>query len=57
MLYPKFIKENSTIGIPAPSDGAYDSFKKNKFEHAALFFKEKGYNLVLSKKDLTPSDI
>ena len=49
MLYPKFIKENSTIGIPAPSDGAYDSFKKNKFEHAALFFKEKGYNLVLSK--------
>ena len=49
MKYPKFLKENSTIGIPAPSDGAYDKCKENRFKQATLFFKEKGYNLVLSK--------
>ena len=29
MKYPKFIKENDTIGIIAPSAGAYDIKKKN----------------------------
>ena len=23
MIYPKFIKENNTIGVPAPSDGSW----------------------------------
>ena len=27
MLYPKFLKENDTIGVPAPSDAARDDKK------------------------------
>ena len=30
MIYPKFIKENSCIGIPAPSAGANNQRKINK---------------------------
>ena len=32
MKYPKFIKENDTIGIIAPSAGAYDIKKKKGVE-------------------------
>ena len=48
MKYPKFLKRNATIGVPAPSDGAGDALKKNRYENAVKFFKEKGYSLVLS---------
>ena len=44
MKYPKFIKENDTIGIIAPSAGAYDIKKKNKFINAKKNIEEKGYN-------------
>ena len=37
MKYPKFIKENDTIGIIAPSAGAYDIKKKNKFIKISQF--------------------
>ena len=30
MIYPKFLKENSTIGIPTPSSGAYNQQKINQ---------------------------
>ena len=49
MKYPNFIKKHSTLGIPAPSDGAYNAKKNNRFTHAALFFKERNYNLIVSK--------
>lgn len=41
MKYPKFIKENDTIGIIAPSAGAYDIKKKNKFINAKKNIEEK----------------
>ena len=34
MIYPKFIKENDTIGIPAPSAGAANKEKKYKMLNA-----------------------
>ena len=30
MIYPNFIQKGSKIGVPAPSDGAYDEVTKNK---------------------------
>ncbi len=48
MYYPNFIKENSTIGIPAPSDGAKDERKKNKYTSAIKKWQEMGYHLILS---------
>ena len=49
MKYPKFIKENDTIGIIAPSAGAYDIKKKNKFINAKKNIEEKGFKVSLSK--------
>ena len=49
MLYPKFLKENDTIGVPAPSDAARDAKKANKYKHAIKYFEENGYKLKLSK--------
>ena len=37
MKYPKFIKENDTIGIIAPSAGAYDIKKKSNNSKISLF--------------------
>ena len=48
MKYPKFLKEKNKIGVPAPSDGAYDEFKVNKFKHAKKYFEDNNYDLVLS---------
>ena len=49
MIYPKFIKENNTIGIPAPSAGTKNQKKKNKFINAKKNLEKLNYNLVLSK--------
>ena len=49
MLYPEFLKENDTIGVPAPSDAAKDEKKVNKFKHAIKYFETNGYKLKLSK--------
>ena len=49
MLYPEFLKENSCIGIPAPSEGAKDKKKINKYKNAEKKFEEYGYRLKLSK--------
>lgn len=49
MEYPKFLKQNDLIGVPAPSAGAWDELKVNKFKHAKKYFEDNGYNLVLSK--------
>ena len=34
MKYPKFIDNNSTIGVITPSAGAFKETKKNKFKNA-----------------------
>lgn len=49
MLYPKFIKQNSCIGVPAPSDGAYNQQYINRYKNAKLNFENMGYKLKLSK--------
>ena len=49
MLYPKFLKENDCIGVPAPSAGAKDEKKINKFNKSKNVFEEQGYRLVISE--------
>lgn len=49
MIYPEFIKQGETIGVPAPSAGAGTDEKKNKFLNAESTLKEFGYKLCLSK--------
>ena len=48
MLYPQFLKDNDTIGVPAPSSSAGDELKINKYKCALKFFEE-NYKVVLSK--------
>ena len=48
MLYPKFLKDGDTIGVPAPSAGATDKRKKNKYKKGIEYFEESGYKLKLS---------
>ena len=49
MIYPKFIKENACIGVPAPSAGAKDDKKINKYKNAKNRLEGLEYNLVLSE--------
>ena len=49
MIYPKFLKMGDTIGIPAPSDGAYDELHINKQKNAKLKMEQMGYKIVQSK--------
>ena len=49
MIYPKFIKENDTIGVPAPSDGASNQEKINKMLNAKKNLETYGYKLVISE--------
>ena len=49
MFYPKYIKENDTIGVPAPSSGADDNKKINRYKNAITNFEKIGYKLKLSK--------
>ena len=45
MLYPKFLKENDTIGVPAPSAGSKDKKKINRYRDAEKKLSELGYKL------------
>lgn len=49
MIYPKFLKKGNTIGVPAPSDGAYDELHINKQKNAKLKMEQNGYKVVQSK--------
>ena len=49
MIYPKFLKEGNTIGIPAPSDGSYCEQDINRFNSAKKQIEEKGYKAILSE--------
>ena len=48
MIYPKFLKKNSSIGIPAPSDGASNLQYVNRYKNAKLNLENLGYKLQLS---------
>ena len=49
MIYPKFIKQGDTIGVPAPSDGAYCEEYVNRYKNAKLNLEKRGYKVQLSK--------
>jgi len=49
MKYPKFLKENDKIAIPAPSAGAKNIQKINKYKNAIKFFNSIGFILEISK--------
>ena len=48
MQYPKFLKEGSTIAIPAPSGSAYNDAKIARYKNAIKYWESQDYNLVLS---------
>ena len=48
MIYPKFLKNNSCIGIVVPSDGADGEADTNRFKNAIKRFNDMGYKLVVS---------
>ena len=49
MIYPKFIKENSKISVPAPSDGSDCPQDVNRYENAKKQVEKMGFNVNLSK--------
>ena len=49
MIYPKFLTKGDTIGVPAPSDGAYDELHINKQKNAKLKMEQNGYKVIQSK--------
>ena len=49
MIYPKFLKENDLISVPAPSDGADCEQDTNCFNNSKLKFEKMGYKVKLSK--------
>lgn len=55
MKYPKFIKENSCIGVPAPSAGASNQQYKNKILLANKYFESMNYRIILSNNLLNPN--
>lgn len=49
MKYPEFLKDNGTIGVPAPSDASNDIKNTNKYKHSIKYFEDNGYKLKVSK--------
>lgn len=49
MIYPKFLQRGDTIGVPAPSSGAYDEPHCNKFKNSKKKLEELGYRIEWSK--------
>lgn len=49
MIYPKFIKKEDCIGVPAPSAGAGVIEKQNKMLQAKKRLEQFGYKLIVSK--------
>lgn len=49
MIYPKFLKEGNTIGVPAPSAGAYDEQDINRYKNAKTKVENMGYKVNWSE--------
>lgn len=45
MIYPKFLEQNNTIGVTAPSDGIVEQIDINRLNNAIENFKKRGYNI------------
>ena len=45
MIYPKFVNNNSTLGITSLSSGARDKYKKNKYKNGKKTLENLGYKL------------
>ena len=48
MKYPKFISENSLIGIPCPSGGSTKETKVNKYKNVIKRLESLGFKLKIS---------
>ena len=46
MKYPSFLKDNSTIGITAPSDGIADLLKQKRLENAIKQLEGNGFQVI-----------
>ncbi|MGN0992781.1 MAG: S66 peptidase family protein [Bacilli bacterium] len=46
MIYPKFIKEQGTIGVTAPSRGITNELDLKRLDNAKKQLKEKGFNVI-----------
>lgn len=49
MIYPKFLKKGDTIGVPAPSSGAYDEPHCNKYKNSRKKLEGMGYKIEWSE--------
>lgn len=49
MIYPKFLKSGDTIGVPAPSSGAYDDPHCYKYKNSRKKLEEMGYKIEWSE--------
>lgn len=49
MIYPNFVKQNDCIGIPAPSDAAYNELYIRRYKNAKKNLESRGYKVKLSK--------
>ena len=47
MIYPSFLKQGNIIGVPAPSDGARDETKINRYNNSKKKLEELGYKISL----------
>ena len=48
MKFPEFIKPGDTIGVTAPSGGAYDETDKNAFMAAKETLESMGYKVIFT---------
>lgn len=49
MIYPKFLSNGDTIGVPAPSSGAYDELHCNKYKNSRRRLESMGYSIEWSE--------
>ena len=49
MIYPRFLKNKSHIGVPAPSSGAYDEPHVKRYANSKQKLEKMGYKITLSK--------
>ena len=55
MIYPKFLKEGSTIGITAPSSGV--GYKLESFDKSLEQLKKQNWNIVETSNVRSMNDI
>ena len=56
MIYPKFIKEDDTIGVTAPSDGSASEMDIKRLELAANQFNKRNFNVEITPNCYTSTN-